>query len=229
MSFGQLPSPKQILYNFAALFSGMGLARVSTAVALILLARQVGPSSYGQYVACFSLAKLTSVFFSWGFDGWLLWRGGRAENLETVAINSGVALTWKLTLGVFWFALLYALTGWLNPATFPAPVVLATGLIVWADDLTNTVWSVFKSTLQNDITFKIITSVQIVLVLVTLALIWSGAEDLLIFLWARVVVASLGCVVAIYLLRSGGHSLPARVHVAVVSVGDPVCGVAGLR
>ncbi|MEZ4834270.1 MAG: hypothetical protein R2873_20180 [Caldilineaceae bacterium] len=83
--------------------------------------------------------------------------------------------------------------------------------------------------MQNDITFKIITSVQIVLVLVTLALIWSGAEDLLIFLWARVVVASLGCVVAIYLLRSGGHSLPARVHVAVVSVGDPVCGVAGLR
>jgi O-antigen/teichoic acid export membrane protein len=173
-----------------------------TATALILVARQVGPGSYGQYVACLSLAKLTSVAFSWGLDGWLLWRGG-ATDQRTIAVQSGVALTWKLILGICWFLALYLLTlsGWLNPAVFPRSVLLITGLIVWADDLTNTVWSVFKSTLQNDITFKIITPVQFVMVSVTVALVFADTRNLVTFLWARLIIAAIGCSVAIYLLR----------------------------
>jgi len=204
MAFTQLPTRKQILTNFATLLSGMGLARMMTAAALILVARQVGPSSYGQYVACFSLAKLTSVAFSWGLDGWLLWRGGSAPDRRTIAVQSGNALTWKLILGCFWFLGLYLLSHWLNPEVFPTSVLLITGLIVWTDDLTNTVWSVFKSTLQNDITFKIITSVQVLLVLVTAALIFADAQNLLTFLWARFIVSAIGCVGAVYMLR---HSI----------------------
>lgn len=201
MALSQLPNRKQILSNFVSLLSGMGLARVLTAVALIMVARQVGPDSYGQYVACFALAKLTSVIFSWGLDGWLLWRGGRAEHLHAVAVNSGVALTWKLLLSVAWFLTLYLLSGWLNPAVFPFSVLLMTALIVWADDLTNTVWSVFKSTLQNDITFKVVTLVQFFLVLLTAALVLTGMQELLTFLWARVLVTGAGCIGATYLLR----------------------------
>jgi O-antigen/teichoic acid export membrane protein len=201
MSSSGLPSRRQILSSFVALVSGMGLARVFTAVALILLARQVGPGGFGQFLACFSLAKLTSVLFSWGFDGWLLWRGGSAPNERTIATQSGVALVWKLALGVGWFAGLMLVSRWLNPAIFPPPVLLITALFVWTDDLTNTVWSVFKSTLRNDVTFKIITSVQFMLVVVTLALIWLGAQQLLPFLWARLAVSAGGCLVAIAMLR----------------------------
>jgi len=202
MPSGGLPTYRQILTNFVTLLSGMGLARAMTAIALILVARQVGPGSYGQYVACFSLAKLTSVAFSWGLDGWLLWRGGAAAR-GTIALQSGVALAWKLILGVVWFLALYllALTGWLNPATFPPSVLLITGLIVWADDLTNTVWSIFKSTLQNDVTFKIITPVQVVMLSVTVALIFADTRSLVVFLWARLTVVAIGCIVALYLLR----------------------------
>jgi O-antigen/teichoic acid export membrane protein len=201
MMLNQLPGAKQIFTNFLALFSGMGLARLLTAVALILLARQVGPYSYGHYVACFSLAKLTSVGFAWGLDGWLLWSGGRSKDLGTVALNSGVAIVWKLILSVAWFPLLYFLAGWLNPEVFPLPVLLVSGLIVWADDLTNTAWSVFKSTFHNDITFKVITSVQLLLVLATIGLILLDTERLLDFLWARVAVTGFGCGLALYLLR----------------------------
>lgn len=201
MALNPLPTRKQILANFATLLSGMGLARVMTAVSLILVARQVGPDSYGQYIACLALAKLTSVVFSWGLDGWLLWRGGVTTDRRTIALNSGVALTWKLGLGCAWFVGLYLLSRWLNPEVFPAPVLLTTGLIVWADDLTNTVWSVFKSTLQNDVTFKIITSIQFLLLLVTAGLFLAGTESLIIFLWARLIVSTIGCIFAIYLLR----------------------------
>jgi O-antigen/teichoic acid export membrane protein len=201
MTLSQLPTRKQILANFVTLLSGMGLARMMTAVALILVARQVGPSSYGQYIACFSLAKLTSVAFSWGLDGWLLWRGGSTTDRRTIAVQSGDALTWKLILGCVWFLGLYLLSHLLNPEVFPTSVLLIVGLIVWTDDLTNTVWSVFKSTLQNDITFKIITSVQILLVLVTLALIYADAQTLNAFLWARFIVSAIGCAGAVYMLR----------------------------
>jgi hypothetical protein len=91
MMLSGLPPRKQVLANFVTLLSGMGLARVMTAIALILVARQVGRESYGQYIACFSLAKLTSVVFSWGLDGWLLWRGGAAER-RARAVQSGVAI-----------------------------------------------------------------------------------------------------------------------------------------
>ncbi len=201
MTGSRLPNSKQILRSFAALVSGTGLARVMTAVALILLARQVGPEGYGQYLACFSLARLSSVAFSWGFDGWLLWRGGGAASGRAVAVQSGTALAWKLLLGCFWFLGLMLVSRALNPAVFPPTVLLITALFVWADDLTNTVWSAFKSTLQNDVTFKIITSVQFALVVVTIGLIQLGTQQLVPFLFARLIVAICGCLFAIFILR----------------------------
>jgi O-antigen/teichoic acid export membrane protein len=199
--FDQLPNRRQILNNFAALLSGMGLARILTAVSLILVARQVGPNSYGQFVACFSLAKIASVLFSWGLDGWLLWKGGQSADKSLVALNSGVSLTWKTGLGILWFGLLYIMSDWLNPEVFPRTILLMTGLIVWADDMTNTVWSVFKSTLNNDITFRIITLVQLLLLVATGVLVFLDINQLTTYLWARILVVMLGSIWALVLLR----------------------------
>lgn len=222
MALNHLPTRRQVLTNFVALLSGMSLARAMTAAALILVARQVGPGNYGQYVACFSLAKLTSVAFSWGLDGWLLWRGGNTTSRRALAVQSGNALAWKLLLGVLWFLALYLLTGWLNPQTFPPPVLLIIGLIVWADDLTNTVWSIFKSTLRNDITLKIITPVQFLLVLTTAALILADTRNLLPFLWARLGVSVIGCLVAVgFLQRNTGIKVATPTMLASLREASP--------
>lgn len=201
MALNRLPTRREILTNFATLLSGITFARMISAVALVLVARQVGPSSYGQYIACFSLAKLTSVAFSWGLDGWLLWRGGSAKNRHSVAMQSGISLAWKLVLGVLWFALLNLLAGQLNSEVFPRSILFITGLIVWSDDLINTVWSVFKSTLQNAISFKLIASVQVLLVLATAALVLADSRDVVAFLWARLGASAIGCIAALYLLH----------------------------
>lgn len=223
--FNQLPGRRQILGNFAALLSGMGLARVLTAVSLILVARQVGPDSYGQFVACFSLAKITSVLFSWGLDGWLLWKGGQSAEKSRVALNSGVSLAWKTGLGVVWFGLLYVMADWLNPEVFPRSILLMTGLIVWADDMTNTVWSVFKSTLNNDITFKIITLVQLLLLIATGALVFLDIDQLTPYLWARILVVMLGSIWAIVLLRrSFGLQFERRAMLPAMIAATPFAG-----
>jgi len=223
--FDQLPNRRQILNNFAALLSGMGLARILTAISLILVARQVGPDSYGQFVACFSLAKITSVLFSWGLDGWLLWKGGQNADKSLVALNSGVSLTWKTGLGVLWFGLLYVMADWLNPAVFPRNILLMTGLIVWADDMTNTVWSVFKSTLNNDITFKIITLVQLLLLIATGALVFLAIDQLTTYLWARILVVALGSIWAIVLLRRNfGLRIERRALLPAMVAATPFAG-----
>lgn len=223
--FGQLPNRSQIIGNFAALLSGVGLARILTAVSLILVARQVGPDSYGQFVACFSLAKITAVFFSWGLDGWLLWKGGQSDNSSVVALNSGVALAWKTGLGILWFVLLYLMADWLNPEVFPRDILLMTGLIVWADDMTNTVWSVFKSTLNNDITFKIITLVQLFLLLATVVLVLLDTSQLSSYLWVRILVVGAGCVWAILLLhRNFGIRVDVRAMLPALSASAPFAG-----
>ncbi len=196
----QLPTLRQILGNFVALLSGIGVARILSAVSLILLARQVGPSSYGQFVACLSLTKITAILFSWGLDGWLLWKGGQSHERSTLALNSGVSLAWKTGLGILWFGLLYVMAGWLNPQTFPRDILLMTGLIVWADDITNTVWSVFKITLNNDVTFRIITLVQLLLLVATAALVVINVDRLTTYLWVRVFVVGVGSVWAIWIL-----------------------------
>ena len=188
-----LPNGRQLLTNFASLLSSMGLARLATAAAWILVARQVGPGSYGQFVACFALARLTAVSFSWGLDGWLLWKGGDSPDRATLARNSGAALTWKVGLGVLWMGLLSGLAGWFNPEVFPHNLLLISGLIVWFEELTNTAWSVFKSTLQNDITFRVVTLVQLALVLWTALLVLYDNRQLDSYLWVRVAVAGAGC------------------------------------
>jgi O-antigen/teichoic acid export membrane protein len=197
----QLPDRRQILGNFAALLSGMGLARILSAASLILVARQVGPDSYGQFVACFSLTKITAVLFAWGLDGWLLWKGGQSHEKSILALNSGVSLAWKTGLGILWFGLLYVMADWLNPEVFPRDILLMMGLIVWADDITNTVWSVFKSTLNNDITFRIITLVQLLLLVATAALVLINVGDLTTYLWVRILVVGAGGAWAIWLLH----------------------------
>ncbi|MEZ4834271.1 MAG: hypothetical protein R2873_20185 [Caldilineaceae bacterium] len=93
MSFGQLPSPKQILYNFAALFSGMGLARVSCGGVDPVSGKSARAATGSTWPAFAGQADVGLLFVGVRRLA-LLWRGGRAENLETVAINSGVALTW---------------------------------------------------------------------------------------------------------------------------------------
>ncbi len=223
--FDQLPNRRQILSNFAVLLSSMGLARVLTAVSLILVARQVGPDSYGQFVACFSLAKITSVLFSWGLDGWLLWQGGQSDEKSRVALNSGVSLAWKTGLGVLWFVLLYVMADWLNPEVFARSILLMTGLIVWADDMTNTVWSVFKSTLKNDVTFKIITLVQLLLLIATSALAFGDIDQLTPYLWARILVVVLGGIWAIVLLRrSFGLQFERRAMLPAMIAATPFAG-----
>lgn len=126
-----------IARSIGILLSGSVTSRLFAAVSLIVMARSVGPAAFGQFVATITVIRLTSLLFSLGTDQWLLRNGGQTPTQATAATAS--ITTIKLLLGVLWlFVLILALPA-INPALFTAEIVVFIGLIVWCEELLNTI------------------------------------------------------------------------------------------
>ena len=54
---------KAIAINLSTLLTGNVLARIASALATILIARNLGPDAYGIFAAALSVARISSVFF----------------------------------------------------------------------------------------------------------------------------------------------------------------------
>jgi O-antigen/teichoic acid export membrane protein len=181
----QLFDRRQIFTNMGALLSGTAIARVISALALILLARQVGPTAFGQFAASLALTKVSSVLFKLGLDGWLLRNGNRSGERRILAQLGASTLAITFGLGLIWLLAVALLAGFLNQSVFPYSVVLLSALFVWLEGMLGAVWTTFKAGLQNKTTFVLITSAQTLLLLITILLMAMGGRTLEPFLWGR--------------------------------------------
>ncbi len=138
---------RTIFDNILVLLSGNAFGQISIAFALLLAVRAMGLSNTGQYLACFALAKLTSVLFEFGLDTWLLKEGSSSPSKlgEMVSNNIGV----KLGFGIPWLGGLIGLSILLNNETYPLNLVIIAALTTWLESLISTVMSGFKATLSN--------------------------------------------------------------------------------
>ena len=73
-------STRRFAVNAGWLLAGTLLTRAISAVALILIARQLGVERYGQFVASQSITGLTTVVFTLGMEGLVLREGGQDRN-----------------------------------------------------------------------------------------------------------------------------------------------------
>lgn len=149
-----------LITSIGYLLSGTILARLLTAAALILIARQVGPSQFGQYTACFTVAWLTSPFFSLGLDNWLLGHGRRSGTDAELSIHASSALTLKALLGIVWLCCIGLVAPLLNPDAFPMPLLLLAAICVWCDELGRVVWAVFQTAQRNRSTLMLMVLMQ---------------------------------------------------------------------
>lgn len=178
--------------NIGTLFLGSVIARVLSAVIIFIVARKLGPDVFGIYVASLSLAKLTSVFFSLGLDSWLL-RNGRGSHLPQAAAASFVL---KIFLGVMWLLVLSIIMLIWNPASFPFLILFLSALSWWFEELSSTALSAFKAALLNKITVLLLISSQGILLIAMLFLAVLGIEDIYPYLFGRVFVTGISCVIA---------------------------------
>ena len=173
------------------------LERLLQAAALILIARQVGPSAFGQYAACIALTKMLSVAFSLGLDIWLLRNGFRQGDAGQLAARGTACLLIKFCLGLVWLGVIVLLAPWLDQNAYPPALLLITAAAVWFEELANIVWSTFKAALQNQVLLRFITLAQAVALTTVLVLIALDTRTVLTYAWAIAVVTGLHAVAAI--------------------------------
>lgn len=163
---------RRVLENIFTLFSARTLAQISVSIALLLAARTLGADNAGRYIACFALAKLSSVVFELGMDAWLLKEGG-THPVQVGKLISSIIMT-KLISGLIWFCALWGLSLVLDEQTYPTDLLLIAALATWFESLTHTFLSGFMATLSNRKTavLSIISSL-----LLTAATIWLIVDD----------------------------------------------------
>jgi O-antigen/teichoic acid export membrane protein len=184
-----------IVENILTLISGSGFGQIIISIALFLVVRTLGTRGAGQYIACFALAKLTSVLFELGMDSFVLKEGGANPNKIGDLISSNLFL--KIGLGAIWFVGLYGLSFVLNQNTYPQELLLVAVLATWLESLNLTFLSGFKTTLSNRITAILSVSSSLVLVATTIVLLAIDVPDPLPYALLR-----LG-IVTIFVLVSG--------------------------
>ena len=180
---------RTIIGNIAALLTGTTIAQGLTAITLLITARQLGPSGYGQYAGSLALCTFTSILFSLGLDMWFLREAGRHPT--GLGELMGSALFIKTTLGCLWLVGMLILSNLLDSSTFPKDVLRLTALGVWFANLFSTMLESFKAALRNQITSTLLVATNLVWLAATLVLIVRGETLTASYIMARVLVLSI--------------------------------------
>lgn len=187
--------------NIGTLFTGTLFARIFSALAILLIARQVGVDNFGLYTATLSLAKLSSIIFSLGLDNWLLRNGNRQG--QTVGTAVSLCLLLKGSLGVGWLLLLFLVTPFLRQDVFPLGLVMISGLSVFFEEINQSIWAAFKTSLRNQRTSLLMIITQSLLFGSVLLLMVMDVKTPGPFMVGRLLAYLVGGgVAAVYLRRS---------------------------
>lgn len=196
-------SRRLVLSNIGSFVVGNVLARLFGIVALLLIARKIGPASYGQYAPTLSTAVLASFLYTIGLDNWLLYRGGKES--DRLPVYTTATLTLKIVMGAIWLAALLPFATQLNPDAFPVELVIWAMLSIFFEQIAETAWASFKAQLQNHwVTIGMIVVHGGFLILVILQRTLDQ-EQAVIYLQMRTVATLLGALVSVgWLLWSIG-------------------------
>jgi len=190
---------RNLFGNIAKLFSNSAISQGFTALALLLTARELGATLYGQLAACLALASVLSVGFNLGLDIWLLREGARSQYCISDLIGSSLSI--KLGLGVIWVVALSLIGLILQNPTFPPALLTLTAMMVWLDSILMTALSAFKASLRNEYTLIIESSSDFIWFIGTLILIYLGTKLPEAYVTLRLVILIATCIIAYYLIH----------------------------
>jgi O-antigen/teichoic acid export membrane protein len=123
---------EKVVVNLAYLGSGTFLAQGLMAINAILLARILQPAAYGVFVATYAAAGLSSFFFNWGLDTWLLRQATLTADPEK---SLGTVVYLKVSFGVVWAVLLFLILPRARPELYSSTLVLVACVDILMDGL----------------------------------------------------------------------------------------------
>lgn len=165
---------KKLAVNVMALLSASTAARFISFVTLAIIARQIGPTAFGQYSASIALVTIIFTFASLGLDGWVLYKGG-ASSFELDKLFAS-AFFLKFVIGIGGLIIARILSFWLNPVSFPWILLLLGSFTLWLESFARLTWTVFKATLHNEFTLLLMLTLQLTFLIITLFLAWQNVR-----------------------------------------------------
>ena len=187
---------RQILVSLGTLFTGTTVAKVLTAVTLIVIARQVMPEAYGQYVAAFAVLRLSSVLFGLGLDNWLLHHGNLGMDAAGFVEAVSTSLAIRFVLGSGWIALVVALTWLPYLSPIPPAVLIMAAICVWLEELSRLIYAALQSSLRNEMTVMLMITSQLLIVGAAGVLALLGVQDITQYLYAQMIATGIGAAIA---------------------------------
>jgi O-antigen/teichoic acid export membrane protein len=174
---------RAIFGNIAYLFSGTAITQAITAITTLLIARQLGPNSYGQVAASMVFVAFTSVIFSLGLNTWLLHEASRNPQEQKILLGSVLAI--KTIIGIPWLIITYLLAGFVNSSTFPKEIIFLSALVILFDNIFSTFLTSFKVIFKNQLTFILMLCSDLLWMLGTIGLIYINQKSALIYIGFR--------------------------------------------
>lgn len=191
-------APRRLFANIGTLLSASVITKFISAGTTILLARQVGVASFGEYAAAMALLRIASIAFALGLDAWLLRNGYRDGKIEQLVIYTTINLLVKVVLGGLWLLLISIGGIYLFSAIYTPALFIGLAVAIWLEELANTVWGACQAALRNRATFLLTILFHGLILIGTLSLIIQGTTEILPFVIARVVAAGVGSALALW-------------------------------
>lgn len=188
----------ELAHSLTLYGSSATLAQGMMMLYALLLARFLGPSDYGVFAGSYALAGITSFFFSWGMDTWLLREARGNANAERL---SGTVLRIKFGLGLLWGAALVGIAPLVRPDIFSPLMVLVCAVDIWSDNCFNTLISALNVQRRLKPVSRLIIISRGGRLLGALALVGLHLVSPLVFAAGRTVFTLIGLVAASIILR----------------------------
>ncbi len=179
-------SRSNIISNVISLTSGDLLSQFLSVIAIILTTRALGVEKIGQYIACFSLIRLTAFIFDLGLNNWILREGARLDVSIGELIGSNILL--KTLLFIPWFIIIELISLLLNDSTYPPFLLRIASISFWFENIFFTLLIYFKVTLNNKLTAFFSINSGLLLVIFTIFLYSNNYSDPFIYILSRLFV-----------------------------------------
>ncbi|MCB9419221.1 MAG: oligosaccharide flippase family protein [Ardenticatenaceae bacterium] len=129
-----VPAAKKTVINWSVILTGLLFQNGLNAVSLILVARQVPPVAYGQYLATYSLVSFLVILPGFGMDAWLLTQPQLTSDSTTALWFSTFRI--RTIFLIIWGVLMAILSILLPKTTYPFSLIYPTIIGVSFDALT---------------------------------------------------------------------------------------------
>lgn len=138
---------KASLKEWAIILAGLVTAQGLGALALIVVARRIPPTEFGQYLASYGLVSLLAVLPAFGMDAWLLAQG--AAQPSPIRTLWWSALRVRLHLLLMWLLVILGLTWVLPSDAFPPPLLVFSAFGLAAESLAALAYAALRNLRRN--------------------------------------------------------------------------------